>query len=440
KYLTNNYPHSGTDTYVMFWELALKISRLGGFTGYITPNTFLVTEGGQKIRRLLYEQTTYKTVMEAFDVFSDAIVETIVVVLQKGRPKNDYTFDGVLTARGKELFQDKLNSALVLNFKAADLVKRDDLIFNYREKNSEKVLYDKLRKQPLNLGTIAKITSGVKPYEVGKGTPPQTQDIVTNKPYTGFANIDDAWKPVVRGGDVNRFSLRWSGEFIKYGPHLAAPRKPENFSKDKIFIRRTDDRVLAVLDNDSYVGINSVHCLQIISPTEWDYKFITGLLNSSVMNWYFQHENFHMVNKPLAEVKVVFIERLPIPNVTPAEQQPFIDLAEQLLSGHRALHAAEATFAALLRAELGLSAPLTGKLAPAQEWKPWSTALSTSLGRPLTLAEKSEWLPYHQQHQQQQAVARQRLARLDKELDALVYALYGLTPAEIALVEGSAAA
>ena len=143
-----------------------------------------------------------------------------------------------------------------------------------------------------------------------------------------------------------------------------------------------------------------------------------------------------MVNKPLAEVKVVFIERLPIPNITPAEQAPFITLADDLLTGHRALHAAEADFAALLRAELGLSAPLTGKLAPAQEWKPWSTALQKSLKRAFTLAEKNEWLKYHQQHQQQQAAQRQHLARLDAELDGLVYALYGLSPAEIALVAG----
>ena len=72
---------------------------------------------------------------------------------------------------------------------------------------------------------------------------------------------------------------------------------------------------------------------------------------------------------------------------------------------------------------------------PAQKWKPWSLALQKSLRRDFTLAEKNEWLRYHQQHQQQQAAARQYLAQLDKELDALVYVLYGLSAAEIALVE-----
>jgi hypothetical protein len=46
---------------------------------------------------------------------------------------------------------------------------------------------------------------------------------------------------------------------------------------------------------------------------------------------------------------------------------------------------------------------------------------------------------HHTAHQQAQAAARQHLAQRDKELDALVYNLYQLTPAEIALVEGTGA-
>ena len=130
------------------------------------------------------------------------------------------------------------------------------------------------------------------------------------------------------------------------------------------------------------------------------------------------------------------LNKTPIPNITLGEQQPFINLADQLLTGHRELNAADTQFDTLLRAELGLTVPLTGKLALNQEWKAWSTALQKALGRTLTLAEKGEWLPHYTQHQEQQAQRRQHLAQLDRQLDQLVYQLYQLTPAEIALVEG----
>ncbi|RZJ94654.1 MAG: hypothetical protein EOO60_02550, partial [Hymenobacter sp.] len=438
-YLSRMYPNSGTDTYVMFWELGITLANQAAFIGYITPNTFLVTEGGSKIRQHLHQQTVYQEIMEAFDVFSDAIVETVVVVLQKGQAQGPYKFQAVLTKRGKETFQEKLEAASILNFSSADLVRRSDYVFNYREKEAEKLLYNTLQKQPIFLSAISKITAGVKPYEVGKGSPAQTQEIVSNKPYTGYEQVDGTWKPVVRGGDINRFSLNWSGEFINYGPQLAAPRKASNFSEPKIFIRRTDDKILAAYDDQAYVGINSVHCLQLNDSKHYGYQYITALLNSKVLNWFFRHENFHMVGKPLAEVKVIFVERLPIPNITPVEQQPFITLADGLLTGHRALHAADADFAALLRAELGLTSPLSGKLALTQEWKPWSTALQKSIGHDLSMKEKGEWLKYYAAHQQAQVAARQHLTQLDSQLDQLVYQLYQLNPAEIALVEGTSA-
>ena len=95
-----------------------------------------------------------------------------------------------------------------------------------------------------------------------------------------------------------------------------------------------------------------------------------------------------------------------------------------------------------MRAELGLTAPLTGKLALTQPWKTWSPALEKALGRKLRLPEKSTWLDYLTGFQQQQEQEQRRAAlhRQDAALDQLVYQLYQLTPAKIALVEGRAAA
>jgi len=114
-----------------------------------------------------------------------------------------------------------------------------------------------------------------------------------------------------------------------------------------------------------------------------------------------------MVGKPLAEVKIVFIERLPIPDIAFTEQQPFIALADQLLTDVRHRQAADTQFATLLRAELGPTAPLTGKLALNQEWKVWSTALQKVLGRTLTLAEKGEWLRWSGKSGQNRALSFQ---------------------------------
>jgi len=167
-------------------------------------------------------------------------------------------------------------------------------------------------------------------------------------------------------------------------------------------------------------------------------RFLLAILNSKltaylVSLWAISRRGGYL------EYKVQYLEKLPIPNIPPAEQQPFIAAAEALLAGHKALHEAEARAGRLVQAELGLGQPLTGKLALSQPWPAWSKALEKALGRKLTLPEKAEWLPYLEQHQQQQQQRRAALQHQDAALDQLVYQLYQLTPEEIALVEGPAA-
>ena len=110
---------------------------------------------------------------------------------------------------------------------------------------------------------------------------------------------------------INRYNISWDGEYLKYGEWLAAPRNSNLFFKRKIVIRRTDDKLLCSYDNNNFVGLNSIHCVQLKSE-DFSYKYLLAIINSKLCNWFFRHENFHMVGKPLAEVKVVFVERLPI--------------------------------------------------------------------------------------------------------------------------------
>ncbi|MBG8554954.1 TaqI-like C-terminal specificity domain-containing protein [Hymenobacter guriensis] len=246
----------------------------------------------------------------------------------------------------------------------------------------------------------------------------------------------DSWLPIVRGTEINRYLTKWSGEYINYGDFLAEPRGSIDFLSEKIFIRRTDDKILASYDDSKFSAINSVQCVQIKQGDLLNYKYLLSVLNSKVINWYFRHENFHMVGKPLAEVKVVFIERLPVPNISPTEQQPFVEAAETLLSGYRELNEAETRAMRLIRAELSLSDTLNGKLSLYQPWARWSKALEKSLGRKLTLSEKGNWLEFLDDFQAKQQQRRAQLAAQDIALDQMVYQLYNLTLEEIALVEG----
>ncbi|WP_303312685.1 DNA methyltransferase [Hymenobacter sp. BT730] len=161
--------------------------------------------------------------------------------------------------------------------------------------------------------------------------------------------------------------------------------------------------------------------------------FLLAILNSKPVRYELntnRRSNIHIYPEDWKSI------RIPKAAASPAIQQPIIAAAESLLIGHKTLQEAEARVARLVQAELGLSVPLIGKLALTQPWKTWSAALEKALGRKLSLAEKSTWLEYLDDFQQQHQQRRAALDAQDAALDQLVYQLYQLTPEEIALVEG----
>ena len=55
----------------------------------------------------------------------------------------------------------------------------------------------------------------------------------------------------------------------------------------------------------------------------------------------------------------------------------------------------------------------------------------------LSLSQEAEWEDYFSQEQQKAVALKQQIDTTDKEIDQMVYALYGLTEEEIAIVEKS---
>ncbi|MFD2550767.1 hypothetical protein ACFSQP_02955, partial [Bizionia sediminis] len=55
--------------------------------------------------------------------------------------------------------------------------------------------------------------------------------------------------------------------------------------------------------------------------------------------------------------------------------------------------------------------------------------------KPLALPEQAEWMQYFNEQKQKATELKSEIEKTDKEIDAMVYALYGLTDDEIQIVE-----
>ena len=169
------------------------------------------------------------------------------------------------------------------------------------------------------------VMTGAKPYQVGKGIPPQTKAIVTNKPYTSTIKADDSWVPYMRGKCIEKYANTWEGqkEYIKYGAWLAEPRTKSIFDGEKLFVRQTGDSLIATYDSGN-VSNNTLHSIYPIKQDTVSLIYLLGIINSSLLNWYYQIAHYLEVSKPMAEVKGTFLKRLPIAKTQVTEVEAMV--------------------------------------------------------------------------------------------------------------------
>ena len=192
EYLTDNYitTEYNFDTYKTFFELGFNILKRDGYLGFITPNTFFTLEfGANKLRKFLYDEHVLCNIVEVYNVFPTAIVEPVITIFKNSRPLNE-KFQSICIPRKTVLTSTFLNEGIVTEFAQNDLKKDAQYIFNYRSSDREKKTCELMQKNK-RLDTLFDVMTGAKPYQKGKGNPPQTKDIVENKPYTGYEQLDE---------------------------------------------------------------------------------------------------------------------------------------------------------------------------------------------------------------------------------------------------------
>jgi len=129
---------------------------------------------------------------------------------------------------------------------------------------------------------------------------------------------------------MNRYVDYWRDNYwVDYGEWLGAPRDFKIFeANEKIIVRQTGDRIIATLIGSNIICRNNLH---ILISNEINHKFILGILNSKLTDFYYQQINPER-GEALAEVKKQHVEQLPIPKgVSEKQQTEIIKHVEQLL-------------------------------------------------------------------------------------------------------------
>lgn len=314
KYVFDRYKSTqgGVDTYKTFFELGLSLLKENGYLGFITPNTFLLQDMSSKLREILFVDNTFRNLVEIYNVFPNAVVEPVISIFKKEKPRSDVDVEVILVPRKTKLTSTFVADGETKYISTNTIKQSENYVFRYKMDDMGENVLNTLYDDAEQLGEHFKVTTGIELYGVGKGIPPQTKQTLIDKPFTSFNKIDDTWIPLIRGTDLYKYATVWHGEYVKYGEWLRVPKNKELFAREKLFIRRTGDYPLCCYDNDNYIPERASHALYKADDYEIPIKYILGLLNSKLIRWVFRYNNSLLVGKPLAQVNAKYIERLPL--------------------------------------------------------------------------------------------------------------------------------
>jgi len=207
---------------------------------------------------------------------------------------------------------------------------------------------------------------------------------IRNKLFTDHRVDSFSRKLILGGSEIKKYFIRWTGKWVNYNKSLinkgegeyAGLGKPQYFKNTKIVVRRTGDFILAALDTEGYYFSNNVFVCIPKKGTLMNVKYALALLNCNLTTWYYRSVQPRK-GKLFAELKINVLSKLPLRLITLDKQKPLIDFVDKILA---------------------------------------ITRTDDYLSNPAKQAQVKEY---------------------ERQIDQLVYELYGLTEEEIAVVEGS---
>lgn len=339
EYFSRHYSHQDyqKDLYLLFFERYELFIKNQGLLGVIVSNTWLQSVTLRKIRQYLTSHYLWRSILHLPEKVFSAVVDTHVLIFQKSESKsNENCSIEVYVIKNREV-------SLSHELAWCDIPKNGDAI-NIVASGRSQDLSRRIRNASVMLQELCDVFNGVKPFEKGKGNPPQTARIMSEKPYVREgAAPDSSWSPLLRGSLINRYRTLWDKDYwIQYGPWLAAPRDPAIFQAPlKILVRQTGDTIIATLVKIGFIARNNLH---ILLPKDIRYRlcYFLGILNSKLTDFVYTLMNPEK-GEALAEVKKKHVEQLPIRTINfsdPADKSRhdrMVQLVEQMLSLHEQL-------------------------------------------------------------------------------------------------------
>ena len=165
------------------------------------------------------------------------------------------------------------------------------------------------------------------------------QGIITgdNQKFLSQKPSSRKWEKILRGRDIDRYHLEFGGFYVLYDPEkLWSNTKSDMFRvPEKLISRQTSDHLAATYDRNGYYTLDSTHVIHLKKPL-FSLKYLLGVFNSRLLNVLYTLR-VRESGRVFAQVKVVNLNPLPIRTINfsdPADKtrhDKMVNLVERMM-------------------------------------------------------------------------------------------------------------
>ncbi|WP_248615318.1 Eco57I restriction-modification methylase domain-containing protein [Leptotrichia trevisanii] len=422
---------SEMDLYEIFiYKSINEFLKNKGYLGFITRDSYFTNTSFELLRKYLLEKTKIIEIIDfpyRFYPFKEVNTETAILILNKKIDKNFVN----LRVSNRNVNNLYLKESLKNNIQLS----QEEILMKYNNKiivNINSIL-NKLLKNSLRFGDYLELHKGWMsiPKKIKIGLTEIEKGIFT-KEEAIKNNIINNCSEYLEGRDIHRYFTDKVNKYV-YIKNIDKTTKEWHFSP-KIILQRivgqNRNKIFATIDLNQKIIFPNANLVNLKNKKD-DVRFYLTILNSRLISYFY---NLYYGESNTNLTKIAF-ENIPLVNIENINQQSFIEKANKMLSLNKELQEISQKFQRMIMREFSLE-KISTKL---QNWyllnfDKFIKELSKVKVK-LNLSQKADWEDYFIAEKSKAETLNNEITKTDKEIDGMVYELYGLSEEEVKVVE-----
>lgn len=394
------------DLFHLFFERAITLLHKHGKLGFITPNTYLTNKYIKPLRDFILNHTDINyLVIHDESVFPDANVDVATIILSAKKESENTVIclkasNGVFTEIDSKSQNDWKENA--------------ESLFNIKQN------FDIDISTCLPLGDMCYTYFGIQAFD--------------RKTSISSKKINENFIEIIDGGDITPYSYSIPTKYFNFiTENIKSGGDWNVYMQDRIVVRQIGIIPIVGMSKGKILASNTLYSIYPKS-NKYNLLYILCILNSSVIKkyWLSKHSDSKLL---FPKIKGYQLKELPIKQISLEAQQPFVDLADRMLTLNSELQARRGRFLKRLTDNMK-DIRVTGALERFDEME--FGQFVTELRKQkiaLSLTAQDEWEEYFNTYRTDCQLLSIQIRETDQAIDKMVYALYGLTQEEVILMK-----